>query len=330
LVEFFSILFWVKHPRLKVFLYLLPLIKLLLDPFLYDFHNWALLHHMNPFLAPEGSRLLTAMISWSDKIPTFFRMTVGLGLKDLEKTFSPADLLALCLSAKMLKVIVLLFGSLSFLLVGNFLYKLLKSFRWISQIRKKSIPCLRRVKNPLLCKKLRKTHIKIVLSEEVKIPCAIGFFQRSISFPKNFVDQLSQEEFEAILVHELDHLRWRDGILHLIGEFSSVFFWWIPSRWLLHRMEFAQERACDRKIEKFQIAKEDLCSAILKTTKWVKGFSTPIPLLSTCFVQQNKMVKRLDVILKKPICRKGIIFWVQIVFLSVIGIAIFLGKFWIF
>lgn len=86
----------------------------------------------------------------------------------------------------------------------------------------------------------------IALSERVKVPAAIGFWQPAIVLPTWTLQQLSANELRAILIHELTHLKRRDDWTNLLQKLvRAVFFfhpavWWIDSRLSLER-----EMACD-------------------------------------------------------------------------------------
>ncbi|MBA3816023.1 MAG: M48 family metalloprotease [Parachlamydiaceae bacterium] len=56
-------------------------------------------------------------------------------------------------------------------------------------------------------------------------------FGNRIVFPEALVNALSQQEFEAIITHEWQHLRWKDPHTKIIGSLIAHFFWWLPTLW---------------------------------------------------------------------------------------------------
>jgi beta-lactamase regulating signal transducer with metallopeptidase domain len=86
----------------------------------------------------------------------------------------------------------------------------------------------------------------LATSDNVSVPSALGFFAPMIVIPSWALRELSPEELNVILLHELAHLRrWDDwtNLLQKVVRAVLVFHpavWWIESRLSLER-----EMACD-------------------------------------------------------------------------------------
>ena len=63
--------------------------------------------------------------------------------------------------------------------------------------------------------KLNKT-VKFHLSTKVKVPLVIGFFKPVVLFPIALATQLDLKQVEAILIHELSHIRRNDYLINLV------------------------------------------------------------------------------------------------------------------
>jgi len=90
-------------------------------------------------------------------------------------------------------------------------------------------------------------NIQVLASADVRVPMAAGFFRRAIIFPQSVVGQLSSEEFEQVLSHEMAHLRrWDDWtqLLQAIGQ--AVLFFNPVVDWIGRRLEIEREIACDQ------------------------------------------------------------------------------------
>jgi beta-lactamase regulating signal transducer with metallopeptidase domain len=88
--------------------------------------------------------------------------------------------------------------------------------------------------------------VKIYQSADVSSPSAIGFLRPAIVFPSALLPQLSAEEFEVILRHELAHLRRWDDWTNLAQKIVKAVFFFHPAVWWIEkRLTLEREMACD-------------------------------------------------------------------------------------
>lgn len=328
-IQLLIFIFRVKQPRFKAILLYIPLVKLAFDPFLYDFQNWALTHQINPIEAETGSRALSLLICCPTTIADLIPLTTAVRLSiNADQTFTLADVAALSIGPVITKGIVLFMGTVSLILFAAFLFRLGRSLMVLSHIRQHATPYKKPLQNRQLLRKMKQANSQLIISSEIETPCAFGIFNKKICFPSQLVYRLSQDEFEAIIAHELDHVCWNDGMIRLLSHFFCTLFWWVPTGWWLNLIESTQEKACDAKVSQFNMLKLDLASAIIKTAKTAK--SSSLSILFTCFIQDASILKRLQLLLKEPESKKGHFRWLQISLVAVIAISIFFGKFWIF
>lgn len=78
-------------------------------------------------------------------------------------------------------------------------------------------------------KKLRiKKSIKIYLSENELSPFVYGFFKYKLCLTKNILNLEDKEKFEAIILHELAHIKGCDSIWLTLAHFYKRFLFFIP------------------------------------------------------------------------------------------------------
>jgi beta-lactamase regulating signal transducer with metallopeptidase domain len=88
--------------------------------------------------------------------------------------------------------------------------------------------------------------VKLCLSGEVTVPAALGFFRPAIVFPTQLWPQLSPDEIQVILLHELAHLRRRDDWTNLLQKIVKAIFFFHPTVWWIeNRLTIEREMACD-------------------------------------------------------------------------------------
>ncbi len=88
--------------------------------------------------------------------------------------------------------------------------------------------------------------IGIVESGIAKVPMVIGHFKPLILIPVGFINALSTDEVEAILVHELAHIRRRDYLVNLLQSFMEIVFFFNPAvLWVSQLIKAERENCCD-------------------------------------------------------------------------------------
>ncbi len=299
-----------RSARIEAFLLCIPLLKLAIDPFLYDFGNWALLQQVNPLEQPPGTRMLSVLV-WFPGSAITFSIESG-------QTFTLADIAAMMLPQALLKGIVLFTGGISLLLASLWCCRMVRAKKELSLWLQRAKPCFRPVQNPRLLAKIK--GVPLLLSDDIEGPCA---YAGRICFPTQLIGRLTQEEFEAIMAHELEHLRFFDGAVRLLSAFLSKLFWWVPAGLWLKALEQRQERACDEKVSRYQISPLALASAILKAAREAR-----MPPLLTGFAAKGALVKRLMPLIEET--RTARLKWLKVALAAMGAVSITLGKFWIF
>src|SRR5665213_406646 len=84
------------------------------------------------------------------------------------------------------------------------------------------------------------------LSNLVDVPCVFGYVKPFILLPASIATSLSTEEVEAILLHELAHIKRNDYLINLIQQVMSVLLFFNPFAQLIGRIiNRERENACD-------------------------------------------------------------------------------------
>jgi beta-lactamase regulating signal transducer with metallopeptidase domain len=92
------------------------------------------------------------------------------------------------------------------------------------------------------------SHRKVSLytSERVKVPTAIGLVDPAIVVPRWVLNELSSEDLNQILLHELAHLRRWDDWTNLAQKIVKALFCFHPAVWWIERrVSLEREMACD-------------------------------------------------------------------------------------
>lgn len=107
--------------------------------------------------------------------------------------------------------------------------------------------------------------INFYLSAKVNVPLVIGYFKPVVLFPIALAAQLDLKQVEAILIHELSHIRRNDYALNLIKTVIETLLFFNPFIWLAGKfIRIEREHACDDLVVKHTGTPLTYAHALLK------------------------------------------------------------------
>jgi beta-lactamase regulating signal transducer with metallopeptidase domain len=91
--------------------------------------------------------------------------------------------------------------------------------------------------------------VPVDFDDRYQTPAVQGVLRPHISLPIGLDRLLSQQELDAVLMHELAHARRRDNLISLLYEFAACVLWFHPLLWLAGaRMSLYRELSCDESV----------------------------------------------------------------------------------
>lgn len=88
--------------------------------------------------------------------------------------------------------------------------------------------------------------IEVTESSQVDVPTVIGWVKPLVLLPASAISGLSTEQLEAVIAHELAHVRRHDYLVNLHQlAMETVFFYHPAVWWVSHRMRVEREECCD-------------------------------------------------------------------------------------
>ncbi len=126
--------------------------------------------------------------------------------------------------------------------------RLTSSWLQLRQLKQSTVfhPRLQQTINKFSAKLKLKKQVLVGHAGRIDIPCVAGFLKPIIMLPLSLTTYLSAKEVEAILLHELAHVKRNDYLVNLLQQVMSVIFFFNPFVYLINRMvNLERESACD-------------------------------------------------------------------------------------
>lgn len=88
--------------------------------------------------------------------------------------------------------------------------------------------------------------VQLLYSALVKVPVVLGVFRPVILVPVGLLANIPAEQAEAILLHELAHVRRKDYFVNLLQRFADAIFFFNPAfTWISSLLRQEREACCD-------------------------------------------------------------------------------------
>ncbi len=110
-----------------------------------------------------------------------------------------------------------------------------------------------------------KKQIRLYLSETITTPLTIGFLKPIILIPVASINHLSTAQLEAVLLHELAHIKRYDYLANIILSVVEISLFFNPFTQLLSkRIHNERENSCDDWVLQYQYQAADYAEALLR------------------------------------------------------------------
>ena len=88
--------------------------------------------------------------------------------------------------------------------------------------------------------------VRICVSDEIRVPVAVGIFDAMILLPQDLVEELDSTDLDRVLLHELAHVRRSDDWVNLLERIGTALLFFSPGIYFIARqMDLEREVACD-------------------------------------------------------------------------------------
>ena len=135
------------------------------------------------------------------------------------------------------------------------------------------------------------TPLPLRCTESFLEPGIFGVVHPVLLWPRAIGERLTDEQLQAVLAHELCHLRRRDNLAALFHLVVQTVFWFHPLAWWIGAQLISErERACDEEVIRRGSERETYAESILKTCQ----FFVESPLACVSGVSGADLKRRIE------------------------------------
>jgi len=177
------------------------------------------------------------------------------------------------------------------------LSRLVWSRQQINRLKKSLVPHQQfTVQVQLLAQKMgiRKV-VRVGTSPFAAVPCVAGYLKPIIFLPLTLLTQLSAEEIEAILLHELAHIKRNDYLINYMQQVLATLLFFNPfATFINHSINTTRENCCDDIVVSLTSTPLPYAHALLKLQENQQQYSLAMAAKSSNF----KLLNRIQRIMK--------------------------------
>ena len=128
--------------------------------------------------------------------------------------------------------------------------RLLTGWLWVQRLRTHGVAEASEACRTMTRRLARRLHISravtLLESSLVDVPTVIGFLKPVVLLPASALGGLAPHQLEAILAHELAHIRRHDYLVNLLQTLVETVLFYHPAVWWLsRRIRIERENCCD-------------------------------------------------------------------------------------
>ena len=185
------------------------------------------------------------------------------------------------------------------LLSGRLIIQCLK----VHWYRRKNVTCEVPGYQELLASAITKLGVKrpvaLCASQRISTPILLGHLKPLILLPTALINQLSIEETEAIIFHELAHIKRNDYLIGILQSLLETIFFFHPAFWWMsQQVKNYRELACDQMAVKY-VDKLTYSKSLMKVAEFQNMTLSPKLAMSAAGNKKSVLYDRIERILTK-------------------------------
>ncbi len=148
---------------------------------------------------------------------------------------------------------------------------------------------------------------RVLVTRDAQVPFACGLRRPTIVVPSALVGSSALRDAEALLAHELAHVRRRDLWINELGSIAAILFWFQPLLpWLRRELRSLREECCDDElIARGVIDARSYGDSLLSIARYLQTHAATIPAGAVCMSDsEGSLARRIRRALDPRIVRR--------------------------
>ncbi len=164
------------------------------------------------------------------------------------------------------------------------------------------------------------------VSKEVLVPAAYGVFKPTVLLPLSLIGQIPREQLEAIIKHELCHLKRNDFIHNIIQICADILLFFHPGiRWMNNDIRHTREQCCDQMV----LQQETEAITYAKALTNIATFTNELNLKHSVHlgINDGMLLHRVKFLLQNKSNQSSLVLFMPIILLVVMAMFLLQPKF---
>ncbi len=145
--------------------------------------------------------------------------------------------------------------------------------------------------------------VEIVTSPMISIPLTIGIRRHLLLLPPDFLDNVSPDDLDALLAHEIAHIRRHDFVKNVFYGLLALPASFHPLVWLTQaRLAETRELVCDAMAAETLAGRESYARSLLRLASILSRIDLATPAQALAIFDTNNLERRIMDLKQKPAC----------------------------
>ncbi len=157
------------------------------------------------------------------------------------------------------------------------------------------------------------------VSKQVMVPAAYGVFKPTVLLPLSLISQIPKDQLEAIIKHELCHLKRNDFVHNIIQLCADILLFFHPGiRWMNNDIRHVREQCCDQMVLSHQTEAITYAKALTNIATFTNGLKLKHSV--HLGINDGMLLNRVKFLLQHKSSQSSLVIFMPVIMLVVLTI----------